>query len=83
MDSGSAKVLAPYPETLDNFGANNPIKLKHGQLWRLVTPALLHADILHIVMNSISMLFFMSRLEKCYGSKIIALLCLVSAVTGK
>ncbi len=29
------------------------------------------------------MLFFLSRLEKCYNTKLIALFALASAVTGK
>lgn len=83
IDTSNFLVLAPKVTTLLNFGGMYADKLRQGQVWRLVTAAFLHADLLHITMNSISMLFFMSRLEKCYNLKIIVLFALASAISGK
>lgn len=38
------------------------IKLKNGQIHRLITASLLHRNLLHIVMNIISFMFLLSRL---------------------
>lgn len=56
--------------------------MHEGQIWRLVTAAFLHADLLHITMNTISMLFFLSRLERCYSTKVIIPFVLASAICG-
>lgn len=82
VNSKTYSVLAPFPATLQQFGAINPSLIRDGQVWRLLTAAFLHIDLLHITMNSISILFFMSRLEKCYNFRYMMGLALASALAG-
>ena len=62
IDTSQYMVLAPYPQTLRDFGAFNYQLLKDGEVWRLITAAFLHSDLLQIIMSSISILFFVTQL---------------------
>ncbi|MCA8985196.1 MAG: rhomboid family intramembrane serine protease [Planctomycetaceae bacterium] len=55
---------------------------QHGQVWRLLTYAFLHApqDIFHILFNMLLLYFFGRRLESMYGSREFGLFYCVSAV---
>lgn len=44
--------------------------------------ALLHVDLLHITMNSLSILFLLTRLEAIYHPLLIIVLLLISAIAG-
>jgi membrane associated rhomboid family serine protease len=44
------------------MGAVEPTMVSEGQVWRLLTAAFLHNDLTHIVMNTLSALFFLTRL---------------------
>jgi membrane associated rhomboid family serine protease len=46
---------------LIDFGAAVGSLVKEGAIYRLVTATFLHANLLHIVMNSISLLIFVTR----------------------
>lgn len=41
------------PQTLITLGAKHLVLIQEGQIWRLVTPILLHGGVLHIIMNVI------------------------------
>jgi rhomboid protease GluP len=53
-----------------------------GQLWRLITPILLHGSILHIAMNMYALYILGQRLERFYGHKRFLLLYLLSGFAG-
>lgn len=53
-----------------------------GQVWRLLTPVLLHGSIMHIGFNMLFLYRIGPGLEKNYGSKKFLILYLVSAFTG-
>jgi len=53
-----------------------------GQIWRLITPALLHGSILHIALNMYALYIIGSRLERFYGPGRFFLLYLLSAFSG-
>ena len=53
-----------------------------GQVWRLITPALLHGSILHLVMNMYALYVIGRRLERFYGPGKFLLLYLISAYAG-
>jgi len=53
-----------------------------GQLWRLLTPALLHGSILHIAVNMYALYIIGSRLERFYGPGRFFLLYVLSAFAG-
>lgn len=53
-----------------------------GQVWRLITPILLHASILHIGFNMYALFVIGPQLERFYGHKRFLLLYLITGFTG-
>ncbi len=53
-----------------------------GQVWRLITPVLLHGSILHIALNMYALYIIGRRLERFYGPGRFFLLYLLSAFSG-
>ena len=53
-----------------------------GQVYRLITGIFLHIDLMHIVMNTITLMFFCSRFEKIYPKQT-PIVLLVSAISCK
>ena len=76
------QVLEVSHDVLINFGAAQGYLIKDGEVYRLITAAFLHANLLHIVMNSISMLIFLTRFEKIYPRHT-PIVLLVAAISGK
>jgi membrane associated rhomboid family serine protease len=62
IDESSLIVLAPSQRTLQRLGAYNYYTLKNGQVWRLITGALLHEGLYQISVNTISILFVVPQL---------------------
>ncbi len=62
-------------------GKVNPL-IMQGQVWRLVTPILLHGSILHIAFNMYALYVIGGRLEKYYGHSRFLLLYLLSGFAG-
>lgn len=55
-------------KTLVEFGAKfNPYILS-GEWWRFITPIFVHIGVLHLLMNSVSLYYIGSEVEKIYGS---------------
>lgn len=50
-----------------NAGATTPTTLADGQLWRLVTACFLHANLPHIISNSIGLIWLGAMTERLYG----------------
>ena len=58
-------------------------KISKGQIWRLVTPALLHADILHLFFNMIWLLIIGVQIEARIGiPKYIAFVLIVALISN-
>ncbi len=55
-------------------------KIREGQYWRLITPTLLHVDILHLFFNMIWVLLLGTQIEARLGSVRLFLLMLISGV---
>lgn len=58
------------------------IFIMQGEIWRLLTPALLHGGILHLAMNMYALFVIGSRLERYYGPWRFLLLYVLSAFSG-
>jgi membrane associated rhomboid family serine protease len=56
--------------------------VEHGQVWRLLTFAFLHADIWHIFFNMLFLWWFGSDVEQLYGRMEFLAIYLISAVLG-
>ncbi len=54
----------------------------HKQVWRLVTPAFLHAGILHLLINMHTLFILGFRVEYSFGSTTLLLCYLLGSLTG-
>lgn len=64
------------------YGARINEKILAGELWRFLTPALLHASIPHIAFNMYALLSFGTGLERHFGHGRFLLLYVLGAFTG-
>ncbi|KAL5729571.1 hypothetical protein ACHQM5_002503 [Ranunculus cassubicifolius] len=75
--------LGPTADTLQKVGALQvSLVVVDGQVWRLITCIWLHAGVVHLVLNMISLLFVGVRLEKEFGFWKIGLLYVLSGFGG-
>ena len=56
--------------------------LARGQVWRLLTAALAHADVMHLLMNLIGLFFFGRLAEQALGQRDFARFCLGTAIAA-
>jgi rhomboid protease GluP len=63
------------------FIKSNPL-IRAGQVWRLLTPMLLHGSLPHIAFNMYALLSFGTGLERYFGHGRFLLLYLLGAFTG-
>ena len=76
-------LIGPSAETLIHIGALDTNKIvEQGQWFRLFTPLILHAGIIHYIINMGAIWFFGGAIEQSHGGFIAALLFLVPAVGG-
>jgi len=64
------------------YGMKDNASIIQGQLWRLFTPALLHASLTHIGFNMYALYIFGRRLEQVYGHERFLLLYVLGAFAG-
>jgi rhomboid protease GluP len=64
------------------FGAKVNELIIQGEIWRLVTPMVLHASLLHIGFNMYALVVFGHRLERVYGHTRFLLLYFLAGITG-
>merc|ERR1719273_952625 len=68
----SNNMAGPGGQAMRTCGAKFLPDIKAGQVYRFITPALLHGGILHIFMNGIFQFMLCFRYEKKWGTKRIA-----------
>ena len=64
-----------------NFGVNGYF-IRGGQIYRLLTGAFIHIDIMHLLCNCYSLYIIGTQIETFYGKNKFALIYLVSAICG-
>jgi rhomboid protease GluP len=67
---------------LEAFGARINDLIRAGQLWRFLTPVLLHASIPHILFNMYALIIFGVGLERYFGHARFLLLYILGGFTG-
>jgi rhomboid protease GluP len=67
---------------LEAYGAQINSAIRLGQIWRFLTPALLHGSILHIGFNMYALIIFGSNIERYFGRWRFLLLYLLGAFSG-
>ncbi|KAJ7969997.1 Rhomboid-like protein [Quillaja saponaria] len=76
-------LFGPSSPTLEKLGALEWVKVVHKhQAWRLVTCMWLHAGIIHLLANMLSLIFIGIRLEQQFGFVRIGLIYLLSGFGG-
>lgn len=76
-------LLGPSSSTLEKLGALEWYKVVHrNQGWRLVTCIWLHAGLIHLLVNMLSLLFIGVRLEQQFGFVRIGIIYLLSGFGG-
>lgn len=64
-------MIGPYPDALNYWGAKNAVLIiEDGEAWRLFTPCLLHAGLIHLVGNVMVQIDAGNQWEKEWGSLI-------------
>jgi rhomboid protease GluP len=69
-------------DLLEALGAKNNTLIQHGQFWRLLTPALLHANPPHILFNMYALIVLGVDLERNFGRWRFLTLYILGAITG-
>jgi rhomboid protease GluP len=64
------------------FGMKINSAILNGQIWRLITPVLLHGSVLHIIGNMYGLYIFGPELESTFGRARFLTLYLLSALAG-
>lgn len=63
--------------------ADDPfVSIRRGEIWRIVTPAILHGNISHLAMNMMGLFFLGTVIERLHGSRWLALMLLGTAVVA-
>ncbi|CAG9332916.1 ROM1_3 [Blepharisma stoltei] len=68
-DPSEESLFRPSYEALNDLGERNATKLQKFQIWRWITPVLLHASLSHLIFNMIMQLILGTRLEPTVGMK--------------
>ncbi|KAF5954492.1 hypothetical protein HYC85_007348 [Camellia sinensis] len=76
-------LFGPSSSTLEKLGALEWNKVAHGhQGWRLITCIWLHAGVVHLLANMLSLVFIGIRLEQQFGFVLVGAIYLFSGVGG-
>ncbi|XP_038996205.1 RHOMBOID-like protein 2 [Hibiscus syriacus] len=76
-------LFGPSSNTLEKLGALEWYKVVHGnQGWRLITCVWLHAGVIHLLANMLSLIFIGIRLEQQFGFICVGLIYLLFGLGG-
>jgi len=77
----ASQILLPFDFPVGLLAKSNEL-IRDGQLWRLLTPALVHGSIAHIGFNMYALLSFGTGLEQHFGHRRFLLLYVLGAFAG-
>lgn len=80
--SKSGALARPRVIDLIDFGANHSFLVVSGQYWRLITPAFLHGDLLHFLVNNWAIYVLGFQVESMLGSSRFLFLYLLAGLGG-
>lgn len=75
-------MIGPSAETLLLLGAKDSYLIVQKEIWRLVSPLLLHAGLIHYVLNMFALWFVGKAVEQIHGFLPTAFMFIVSAIGG-
>ncbi len=78
----SSSVFETTNGSLYLFGALDPVLVKNGEFFRLITSAFNHIGLIHLLFNSYALYIIGSQLESFLGRTKFAFIYLFSAITG-
>jgi len=85
MPSTETKVFTAmtFRSREDAMRSTNPFAtILKGEVWRLITPAFLHGNMLHLAMNMMAIFALGGAIERVQGRATIALLLFMTAIAG-
>lgn len=68
LSSNANRFLEVKADVLLDLGGNYEPDVKNGQVWRLVSAIVLHANFMHLFGNVVATFMFMSRVEYTFGA---------------
>lgn len=72
----------PYNDLLGQFGAKINYNIINGEVWRLISCMFLHANFMHVFINTLSLRNIGVLVETIYGSKRFIIIYFVSGLVG-
>lgn len=76
-------MIGPSAETLIRMGAKyTPLIVNQGEWYRLFSPMVLHAGLIHYFLNMAALWFIGKAVEQCHGTAAAAILFIIPAVGG-
>lgn len=82
MDGAGAIFGGVTTLTAVKLGATARVLLQGGEIWRAITAAFLHADIMHLALNMYSLFIIGRQIETFLGKGKFLIVYLISAITG-
>lgn len=67
---------------LISFGAKYNVLIEHGEIWRLLTCAFLHSNLVHIACNMYSLYIIGPQIQQIYGIKKYLSIYIISCITS-
>ncbi|AWK50895.1 rhomboid family intramembrane serine protease [Clostridium beijerinckii] len=67
---------------LINFGAKYNVLIEQGEIWRLLTCAFLHSNLIHIACNMYSLYIIGPQIQQIYGTRKYLIIYIISCITS-
>lgn len=78
----SGNIFDINSDTLEKYGAISKVLIQHGEIWRLLTCAFLHANLVHITCNMYSLYIIGPQIQQIYGTKKYLIIYIISCITS-